>query len=99
MIETLQDIFTVCVQHNPNGTYTLAGLVNTNDIQDDLTICVYVRGSSGGLELVAEIDTDEFRYFEVRELNITMGKYERTRFYLSIANSNILREVVLDENT
>lgn len=98
MIETLQDTFTVCVQHNPNGTYTLAGLVNIDDKEEDVTICVYVRDSNEEFQQIAQTNVDEFRYFEVRELDIQIVNHDPKALYFGLANSDILERVELEGN-
>lgn len=95
MIETLQDPFTLCIQRNPNDTFTIAGLVNIDDMKENATVSLFVQDGFNELKHIAEIAVDEFRYFEMQEITIVERDYEKTAFYIGLTDSGKAEKIEL----
>ncbi|WP_280769638.1 hypothetical protein [Salipaludibacillus daqingensis] len=95
MLDTLQTAFTVCVQRNPDDTYTFAGLVNAEDVSEGTVVELNVKEPSGFFSKMVSACLDEFRYFEMEHIQITKENFADLYFFLP--DQNIMEKVEFTE--
>ncbi|SES30715.1 hypothetical protein [Salipaludibacillus aurantiacus] len=91
MLDTVQTTFTICVQRNVNGTYTLAGLVNEESLSDAAVLELQIKDEAGFFKKVRETEMDEFRYFEMTQIQLESGDLDH--LYLKLKELDILEKV------
>jgi len=90
-----QSLFTVCVERNPDGTYTFVGLVNEEGLSEGNRVELKVKEPSGLFRNLISTSLDEFRYFEMKQIQINNEDFPQ--LYFGVTGQNIEEKVEFTE--